>query len=265
MSRTRIEWADRTWNPVTGCVKVSPGCKHCYAERFAERFRGVAGHPWEPGFDVKLRPERLSWPQTVKRPSVVFVGSMTDLFQRDVPDGYLHDVFAAMDHADHHVYLILTKRPARMRAFINDERYGSSGPPAHVWLGVSVETVRYRWRIDELRRTRAAVRFVSAEPLIGSLRGRPRHRSVPVNLDCIDWVIAGGESGPGARPVDVEWLRELREDCLRYRWRRRSSGFRLVRFFFKQWGGSRPTSGGRLLDGREWNERPPLPWEEAAS
>ena len=263
MSRTRIEWADRTWNPVTGCVKVSPGCAHCYAERFAERFRGMAGHPWEPGFDVTLRPERLGWPQTVRRPSVVFVGSMTDLFQRDVPTGYLHDVFAAMDHADHHVYLVLTKRPSRMRAFINDERYGSPGPPAHIWLGVSVETVRYRWRVDELRRTRAAVRFVSAEPLIGSLRGRGAHRgSVPVNLDCIDWVIAGGESGPGARPVDVEWLRELRDDCLRYD---RSRGALPVWFFFKQWGGPRPTSGGRLLDGREWNERPPLPWEETAT
>ena len=258
MSLTRIEWADRTWNPVTGCVKVSPGCTHCYAERFAERFRGVAGHPWEPGFDVTLRPERLGWPQTVRRPSVVFVGSMTDLFQRDVPTGYLHDVFAAMDHADHHVYLVLTKRPARMRAFVNDERYEGTGPPAHIWLGTSVETARFRWRIDELRSTRASVRFVSAEPLLGSLRS-PRHRNVPVNLDCIDWVIAGGESGPGARPADPEWARELRDDCLL---QRTASGGRATRFFFKQWGGARPTSGGRLLDGLEWIERPPLPWEK---
>ena len=249
MSRTRIEWADRTWNPVTGCVKASPGCAHCYAERFAERFRGVPGHPWEPGFDVTLRPERLGWPQTVKRPSVVFVGSMTDLFQLQVPDGYLDDVFAAMERTHRHVYLLLTKRSGRMRHFVR-LRYGASGPPAHIWLGVSVETRRYLRRIDDLRWTPAAVRFVSAEPLLG-----PLHvdgvRALRLNLDGIHWVIAGGESGPGARPVHVEWLRHLRRAC----------GLHDVRFFFKQWGGPRPVSGGRLLDGREWNERPPVPWE----
>ena len=253
MTRTRIEWADRTWNPVTGCEKVSPGCHHCYAERFAERFRGTPGHPWEPGFDLTLRPERLGWPRTVKQPSVVFVGSMTDLFQRAVPAGYLHDIFGAMEWTDRHVYLVLTKRSARMRQFVW-ERYGTGSPPAHIWLGVSVETSRYAWRIDDLRRTAAAVRFVSAEPLLGRV-------SLPLDADGdllpgyggIHWVIAGGESGPGHRPVDVAWLRDLRDQCLYHR----------VAFHFKQWGGLRPHSGGRLLDGREWNERPPLPWEAA--
>lgn len=252
MSRTRIEWADRTWNPVTGCVKVSPGCARCYAERFAERFRGTPGHPFEPGFDVTLRPERLHWPRAVKAPSVMFVGSMTDLFQEAVPVGYLHDVFGAMEWTDRHVYLVLTKRAARMRAFVR-ERYGAGGPPAHVWLGVSIETRRYLPRLHWLRETPAATRFVSAEPLLGSLRDPERPR-VPLGLNGIDWLIAGGESGPGARPTAPEWVRELRDDCRLQR----------VCFSFKQWAGVRPRERGRLLDGREWNERPQLrPGEDA--
>ena len=256
MTRTRIEWAERTWNPVTGCVKVSPGCKRCYAERFAERFRGVPGHPFEPGFDVTIRRERLFWPYTVKRPSVVFVGSMTDLFQEDVPTGYRHEVFSSMEWVDRHVYLVLTKRSARMRAFI-EERYGRTGPPAHIWLGVSVETKRYLYRLDDLRSTPAATRFLSAEPLLAPLRcgEGPSGQRERLDLAGIHWVIAGGESGPGARPADADWFRHLRDDS-------RAQG---VRFFFKQWGGLRPTSGGKLLDGREWNERPALPWEEAAA
>ena len=247
---TRIEWADRTWNPVTGCTKISDGCTLCYAERFANRFRGVAGHPYEPGFRLTLRPERLEQPLAWRRPAHVFVCSMSDLFHREVSDGYLDRVFDVMERAGQHTFLVLTKRSARMREFVCRRWPGYQAPPAHLWLGVSVEHHGTLWRLEDLRRTPAAVRFVSAEPLLGPLDTPLR----PLNLAGIGWVIAGGESGPGARPADADWFRSLRDRCRQHR----------TAFWFKQWGGRTPTAGGKLLDGVEHAERPAAPRGAAA-
>lgn len=231
-----IEWTDATWNPVTGCTRVSPGCDHCYALTFAERFRGVAGHPYEQGFDLKLWPERLEMPLHWKRPRRIFVNSMSDLFHKDVPDAYIYRMFEVMNKANWHIYQVLTKRSARLA------RLGPTLPWApHIWAGVSVETGQYAWRVEQLRRVPAHIRFISAEPLLASL--------TKVNLEGIHWVITGGESGPGFRPCNPEWVRELRDRC-------QEQG---IAFFHKQWGGIRPKSGGRLLDGRTWDEQPTLP------
>lgn len=237
VAKSAIEWTDATWNPVTGCTKISPGCDHCYAERFAERFRGVEGHPYEVGFDLSLRPERLSQPLKWRTPRMIFVNSMSDLFHKSVPEEFANRVFDTMEQADWHVFQVLTKRSSRMRSFIN-RRYPRSAAPPHIWLGVSVEDERRRSRIDHLRSTQATVRFLSLEPLIGPVGH--------MNLDNIHWVIVGGESGPHARPMQIQWAREVRDQCVHA----------AVPFFFKQWGGIRPKSGGRLLDGREWNELP---------
>jgi len=226
--RSAIEWTDATWNPVTGCTKISPGCDNCYAERFSERFRGVPGHPFETGFDLTLRPARLDQPTTWRRPRMIFVNSMSDLFHKDVPDAFIGGVFDTMEQANWYIYQVLTKRSSRMRDFVND-RYARRRTPAHVWLGVSVEDCKRRSRIDHLRETLASVRFLSIEPLIGPI-GK-------LNLRLIHWVIVGGESGPGARPMDAEWACSVRDQCV-------PAG---VPFFFKQWGGLRPKSGGRLL------------------
>jgi protein gp37 len=231
---TAIEWTEATWNPVTGCSKVSPGCAHCYAETFAERFRGVPGHPYEQGFDLRLWPQRLEVPLRWRRPRMIFVNSMSDLFHEDIPDSYVADVFDVMRRADWHVFQILTKRQDRMA-----ELGAALNWPANVWMGVSIENRRFVHRADRLRKVDAAVRFISAEPLLGPLEG--------LDLAGIDWLIAGGESGPRHRPVRAEWLRELRDRCA-------AEG---VAFFFKQWGGARPKSGGRELDGRWWDEMPP--------
>ena len=244
-AHSAIEWTESTWNPVTGCTKVSPGCDRCYAERLSERFRGVPGHPFESGFDLALRPERLAQPRSWRRPRRVFVCSMSDLFHRDVPRDYVDRVFDAMESAHWHTYQVLTKRSSLMRSYMT-ARYGPgspsarSAPPAHVWLGVSVEDASALVRIEHLRQTPAAVRFVSAEPLLG-----PVHSA---SLDRIDWVIAGGESGPGARPVEIEWLRGLRDKCVQ----------RGVAFFFKQWGGRTPKANGNTLDGRQWLQYPEI-------
>lgn len=232
-----IEWTDATWNPVTGCTKITSGCLHCYAARFSERFRGVSGHPFEMGFDLTLRPERLDQPSRWKRPRMIFVNSMSDLFHKRIPRDFIDCVFDTMERASWHTYQILTKRSSLMRAYLT-RRYVESEAPSHIWFGVSVEDSSATGRIDHLRQTPAAVRFISAEPLIGAIG--------PVRLDGIHWVIAGGESGPNARPTNIEWARELRDVCT-------SRG---VPFFFKQWGGIRPKSGGRSLDGREWSEFP---------
>ena len=232
-----IEWTDATWNPVTGCTKITAGCENCYAERFAERFRGVPGHPFETGFDLTLRPERLDQPVRWQRPRMIFVNSMSDLFHKEVPRSFIDQVFEAMETAHWHVFQVLTKRSSLMRDYLQ-ERYAESQPPAHIWCGVSVEEGAAKIRVQHLRQAPAAVRFLSIEPLIGAIGA--------VDLDGIDWVIAGGESGPGARPVHLEWLREIRDQCL----------LQGVAFFFKQWGGLRPKSGGRELDGREWSEFP---------
>lgn len=235
--QSAIEWTDSTWNPVTGCTKITAGCDNCYAERFAERWRGTKGHPFENGFDLTLRPERLEQLQKWKRSRMIFVNSMSDLFHKGVPFPFVDQVFEAMEEADWHTYQLLTKRSSRMRDYLN-RRYREVEPPAHIWTGVSVEDHRGAARIDHLREARSAVRFLSVEPLIGSVGD--------VDLRDIHWVIAGGESGPNARVMHIEWAREIRDAC-------RSQG---VPFFFKQWGGYRPKSGGRELDGKEWNEYP---------
>ena len=237
-----IEWTDATWNPVTGCTKIGPGCDNCYAERFAERFRGVLGHPYQHGFDLTLRPERLDQPARWRRPRMIFVNSMSDLFHKNVPDTYVDRVFDAMEAADHHVYQVLTKRSSRLATYVN-RRYATTPAPKHIWLGVSVEDQMRSKRIAHLRRSNATIRFLSVEPLLG--------RIGPVDLFGIDWVIVGGESGPGARPMDVTWAREIRDQCADQR----------VSFFFKQWGGKTSKAGGRLLDG-EFHDGFPLGFDK---
>lgn len=235
--RTSIEWTDATWNPVTGCTKISPGCDHCYAERFSERFRGVPGHPFENGFDLTLRPGRLNQPSAWRQPRMVFVNSMSDLFHKKIPLEFVSRTFAAMERAHWHTFQVLTKRSSRMRDFVN-RRYKKDRAPPHIWLGVSVEDGKRKSRIEHLRNTRASLRFLSVEPLIGPM-GR-------IDLDGIHWVIVGGESGPKARPMDPDWAREVRDQCLDSN----------VPFFFKQWGGLYPKSKGRLLDNEPWNDFP---------
>ena len=234
---TAIEWTDATWNPVTGCTLISPGCDRCYAQRFAERFRGVPGHPYATGFDLTLRPARLEQPLLWRRPRMIFVNSMSDLFHKDIPLDYLDRVFATMEQADWHTFQVLTKRSSLMRDYLR-RRYADRPAPRHLWFGVSVEDAQRTSRIDHLRAAPAAVRFLSIEPLIGPL-GR-------LDLGGIHWAILGGESGPGARPLDPAWVRDVRDQCV-------AAG---TAFFFKQWGGLRPKAGGRSLDGREWNEFP---------
>lgn len=236
--RSQIEWTDATWNPVRGCVKISPGCKHCYAETFAERFRGVPGHPYEYGFDVRLVPQKLDDPLEWKSPRRIFVNSMSDLFQDDVPDDYIEMVASIMVRAKWHTYQVLTKRADRMAELLESKLHFAARA-AHIWWGVSIEDQQYGLpRLDRLRRSAASVRFLSIEPLL--------ERLGPIDLHEISWVIVGGESGPRARPVQVEWVREIRDQC-------RASG---VPFFFKQWGGKRKKEAGRTLDGRTWDEFP---------
>lgn len=232
-----IEWTDATWNPVTGCTKITRGCDNCYAERFAERFRGVPGHPFATGFDLTLRPERLEQPLRWPRPRMIFVNSMSDLFHKEIPLSYVDKVFDTMERATWHTFQVLTKRSSLMRDYLRS-RYGNDRGPTHIWCGVSVEDSGAKSRIAHLRNAPAGVRFLSVEPLLGPVGN--------VEFKGIDWVIAGGESGPRARPVNIDWVRELRDQCLKQG----------VAFFFKQWGGLRPKSGGRLLDGIEWNGFP---------
>lgn len=228
-----IEWTDATWNPVTGCTQVSTGCDHCYALAFAERFRGVPNHPYEQGFDLRLWPERLDLPLHWKKPRRIFVNSMSDLFHAAIPDEFIHSVFETMVRADWHVYQILTKRPQRMA------RMASSLPwPAHIWAGVSIESNEQAWRADFLRRVPAAVRFISAEPLIGPID--------QLRLDGIQWLITGGESGPHHRECQLDWVRSARDRCVSED----------VAYFHKQWGGRTSKVGGRQLDGRTWDEMP---------
>ena len=275
-----IEWTDATWNPVTGCTKITRGCDNCYAARFSERFRGVPGHPFEQGFDLTLRPERLAQPLSWARPRMIFVNSMSDLFHKKVPVAFIDRVFDTMEQADWHTFQVLTKRSSLMRDYLL-RRYKSRQPAPHIWLGVSVEDERAKVRIRHLQDAAAAVRFLSIEPLLGPV-GR-------MNLDGIHWVIAGGESGPRARPLHIDWARDVRDQCRAQQ----------VPFFFKQWGSWQeftPYPGGdlggdlrrdharlvtkdrepdghakrgdvwmaraklahwpRFLDGREWNETP---------
>lgn len=236
--RSAIEWTDATWNPVRGCTKVSPGCKHCYAETFAERFRGVPGHPFEQGFDLRLVPGKVEEPLRWREPRRIFVNSMSDLFQDDVPTSFVASVGRAMEQADWHVFQVLTKRHERMRKLLRGELEWMSRLP-HVWYGVSVEDRKHGLpRVRTLRNTPAQVRFLSVEPLLEDL-GR-------IELGGIDWVIVGGESGPGARPMQERWVLSIRDQCER-------SG---VAFFFKQWGGTRKHLTGRTLQGRTYDELP---------
>jgi len=228
--KSQIEWTNATWNPVTGCTKISQGCDFCYAERFAERFRGVPGHPFEPGFDLTLRPARLEQPLKWRRPRKIFVNSMSDLFHKQVPTDFVDSVFDTMERADWHVFQLLTKRSSRMRAYVN-RRYGEGRAPAHIWLGTSIEDAQRKSRLRHVQQTQASIRFLSIEPLIAPVG--------ELDLEGIDWVIVGGESGPKARPVEIDWVRDIRDQCEN----------QSVAFFFKQWGGKTPKSGGRQLDG----------------
>lgn len=239
-----IEWTDSTWNPVTGCTKIGPGCDNCYAERFAERFRGVSGHPYEPGFDLTLRPERLDQPSRWRRSRMIFVNSMSDLFHKEVPKKFVDEVFDSMEQADQHIFQVLTKRSNRLQKYIN-ARYANCLAPQHIWLGVSIEDGMRMSRLRHLQETQASVRFLSLEPLIGPVGN--------FDLNGVHWVIVGGESGPRSRPIKVEWIREIRDQCQA----------RKVPFFFKQWGGLRPKTGGRELDGLEWNQCPCATIDEA--
>jgi protein gp37 len=233
-----IEWTDATWNPVRGCSKISPGCKHCYAETFAERWRGIPGHPYEGGFDLRLVPEKLAEPLSWSRSRKVFVNSMSDLFHADVPQDYIRLVFESMRLADWHVFQVLTKRADRLQSF-SQELPPAFGMFEHIWLGVSVEDRKYGLpRIEQLRDTRAKIRFLSIEPLLEDLG--------ELDLRKIDWVIVGGESGPGARPLEPAWVRSVHRQC-------RRQG---VPFFFKQWGGIRKKVAGRKLDGRTYDDFP---------
>lgn len=235
-----IEWTDATWNPVRGCTKISPGCKHCYAETFAERFRGVPGHPYRQGFDLLLVPDKLLEPLRWARSRRVFVNSMSDLFQDGVPEDFARQVFEVMAAADWHIYQMLTKRALRMRE-VTARLPVDLVRAEHVWLGVSVEDRKYGLpRVDALRDTGAAVRFLSIEPLLEDL-GR-------LDLRGIHWVIVGGESGPGARPMEERWVLSIRDQCA-------AAG---VPFFFKQWGGVIKSRKGRLLQGKAYDEYPPI-------
>jgi protein gp37 len=236
---TAIEWTDATWNPVTGCTRISPGCDHCYAERFSERFRGTPGHPFERGFDLTLRPERLEQPLSWRAPRMIFVNSMSDLFHKEIPRDFIERVFDTMEAASWHTFQVLTKRSSLMRDFLR-RRYLGRRAPFHIWFGVSVEDGTKTSRIRHLRESPAGVRFLSIEPLIGAVE--------KLNLAGIDWVIVGGESGPGARPMKEEWAIHIRNLCIMGR----------VPFFFKQWGGRTPKTGGRLLDGEDWSQFPIL-------
>jgi protein gp37 len=237
---TQIEWTDATWNPVTGCTKITRGCDLCYAERFSERFRGVLGHPFENGFDLQLRPERLEQPLTWRQPRRIFVNSMSDLFHKEIPKSFIDSIFKTMEAADWHTFQVLTKRSSLMTRYLLN-RYGAGKAPPHIWLGVSIEDAQNAVRLKHLHAARASTKFVSFEPLLGSV-GK-------LDLEGIDWAIVGGESGPRARPMAEEWALEIRDQCR----------IAKVAFFFKQWGGTRPKSGGRLLRGREWNQYPQTP------
>ncbi|MDX1417455.1 MAG: phage Gp37/Gp68 family protein [Candidatus Promineifilaceae bacterium] len=233
MAQSTIEWTNSTWNPVTGCTKVSPGCKHCYAERMAHRLQAMGQPNYANGFELSLHEHMLERPLSWKKPRLIFVNSMSDLFHRDVPVEFIQRVIAVMERASWHRFQILTKRSARLQELDRQIDW-----PTNVWMGVSVESSRYEYRIDHLRDTGAEIKFLSLEPLLGPIPS--------LNLSNIDWVIVGGESGPGARPMSKDWVVSIRKQCL-------NAG---VPFFFKQWGGVRKKKNGRLLDGRIWEQMP---------
>lgn len=232
-SNSTIEWTEATWNPVTGCDKISPGCKNCYALRMSKRLKAMGQKNYINGFRLTLQPHMLSLPLRWKKPQTIFVNSMSDLFHKDVPLGYVQEVFDVMQKAHWHRFQVLTKRAERL-----EELAPFLDWPSNIWMGVSVESQKYAYRIDHLRRTGANIKFLSLEPLIGPLHD--------LDLTGIDWAIVGGESGFGARPIEVEWVTNIRQQCLNAK----------VAFFFKQWGGVNKKKTGRLLDGRTWDEMP---------
>lgn len=233
MKKSKIEWTGSTWNPVTGCTKISSGCLNCYAERMARRLKAMGQPNYRNGFKVTCHRHVLDMPMRWKKGQMVFVNSMSDLFHKDVPDDFILDIFSTMRQARQHQYQILTKRVERLAKFSAELPWQEN-----IWMGVTVEERGYKYRIDYLRYTRAKIKFLSLEPLLDDLG--------EINLDGIDWVIVGGESGPGARPIEIEWVRDVREQCLAQD----------VPFFFKQWGGTNKKKAGRLLDGETWDEMP---------
>lgn len=239
-ANSKIEWTDATWNPVRGCTKISPGCAHCYAETFAERFRGVPGHPYEQGFDLRLVPEKVAEPLTWSKPQMVFVNSMSDLFHRDVPDEYIELVTRVMATANWHTYQVLTKRSDRLRDLLKT-KLAFAAPIPHIWWGVSVENRKHGLpRVDHLREARPVMSFLSIEPLLENLG--------EFALTGINWVIVGGESGAGARPMAAEWVVSIQRQCAKAK----------IPFFFKQWGGVRKSTAGRELNGRTFDEMPEI-------
>lgn len=239
-TRSSIEWTEITWNPLTGCTKISPGCQNCYAERMAKRLQAMGNPKYARGFELTVHEELLEQPLHWLTPQVVFVNSMSDLFHEDVPAAFVLRLFEVMRRASWHIFQVLTKRSRRLLDLDSMIDW-----PPNVWMGVSVENADYTFRIQHLGQTGAAVKFLSLEPLLGPLPS--------LNLDGIDWVIVGGESGPGARPMNANWVLDIRDQCLAAD----------VPFFFKQWGGTRRKQAGRLLEGRTWDEMPSLRAREA--
>ncbi len=244
--KSAIEWTDATWNPVTGCTKITRGCDNCYAARLTERFRGTPGHAFEGGFDLRLRRDRLLQPLSWKRPRMIFVNSMSDLFHKEIPVKFIDSVFDTMEQAEQHVFQVLTKRSTIMRDYLR-RRYGSNLTPQHIWCGVSVEDHKAAARIRHLQDAPISKRFLSIEPLLGPVGD--------IDIEGVAWVIVGGESGPNARPMKREWVIEILSLCEQ----------KNIPFFFKQWGGRTPKSGGRLLDGVEYNAMPIYIREEGKS
>jgi protein gp37 len=233
MKKSKIEWTESTWNPVTGCTKISSGCQNCYAERMALRLKAMGQPNYRNGFKVTCHPHTLDMPLKWKKPQMIFVNSMSDLFHKDVPDDFIQDIFTTMQQAQQHQFQILTKRAERL-AQISPELPWQK----NIWMGVTIESADYEYRIDYLRYTSAHIKFISFEPLLSDVG--------ELNLDGIDWVIVGGESGPGARPMKIEWVRNIRDQCFSNN----------VSFFFKQWGGVNKKKPGRILDGITWDEMP---------
>lgn len=233
MANSKIEWTESTWNPVTGCKKISPGCKNCYAERLAKRLAAMGQPNYRNGFRLTLQPHMLELPLKWKKPQTIFVNSMSDLFHKDVPLEYIQQVFGVMNRASWHRFQVLTKRADRLAELGRELQWSEN-----IWMGVSVENQEYVHRIDDLRKTTAAVKFLSLEPLLGRLKN--------LDLGGIDWVIVGGESGAGARPIKKEWILEIKQQCELVD----------VPFFFKQWGGFNKKKAGRLLEGRTYDEMP---------
>ncbi|QJB55908.1 phage Gp37/Gp68 family protein [Pseudodesulfovibrio sp. zrk46] len=233
MSTSKIEWTEATWNPLTGCTKISPGCANCYAERMAKRLQNMGVRNYRDGFQLRMHEDALDIPLGWKKPRVIFVNSMSDLFHEDVPLSFIKKVFYIMSVTPQHTYQVLTKRSTRLAELSSELKW-----PSNVWMGVSIENADYKYRIDNLSNTDACVKFLSLEPLLGPI--------TEMSLDAIDWVIVGGESGPGARPMDEEWVTDIRDQC----------NASATPFFFKQWGGTNKKKNGRILEGKTWDQMP---------